>query len=65
MKVCPISSQYSYIPILRSFRHIIRERGAVISVTFYDNRVAVRDENMLRQNVIFATTVTSLGSELY
>ena len=42
------------------------QRGVtVISVTFYDNRLALRDENMLRQDVIVATTVTSLGREIY
>jgi len=65
MKASSISSQYSSLPILRPFRHIISGGVTVISVTFYDNRVALRDENMLRQDVIVATQVTSLGSEIY
>ena len=65
MKASSIGSQYSSLPILRPFRHIISGGVTLISVTFYDNRVALRDENMLRQDVIVATTVTSIGSEIY
>jgi hypothetical protein len=47
------------------YTSIISKSVAVISARFYDNRLALRDENMLRQNVIVATTVTSLGRGLY
>jgi hypothetical protein len=49
----------------RSPRYITRKRVVAIFVRFYDSRRVLLDQNMLRQNVIVATIVTSLGSVLY